>query len=83
MRCIAISLTFLLSTMTAAHAVHCGPKPTDICPCVGSGCKGRLCCVAYVDGKSYWTRADHIWPHRTDQMSPISYPLMPLALPVR
>jgi hypothetical protein len=75
MRRIAISLALLLSTLTAAHA-RCGTTPTDACPCAGSGCKGRFCCVAYVDGKNYWTRADRLWPRSSaNQMSPLIFPL--------
>jgi len=52
MRCFAISLALLLSTLTVAHASRCGTltQPTSDCPCVGSGCKGRYCCLAFVGG---------------------------------
>jgi hypothetical protein len=75
MRCIAISLALLLSTLTVVHARCSGTTPTEACPCIGSGCKGRYCCVAFTDGKNYWARADRLWPRsRADRMNPFIYP---------
>ena len=77
MRCIAISFALLLSTLTVANAGFCGTQtsPSERCPCVGSGCTGRYCCVALAGGKNYWVRADRLWPRsRADRMSPFVYP---------
>jgi hypothetical protein len=83
MRCIFISLALLLSTLTVAHARCSGTSPTPQCPCNGSGCQGRFCCVAFVDGKNYWMRADQLWPRsREERMSPIIFPLA-INAPVR
>jgi hypothetical protein len=73
MRCIAISLALLLSTLTVVHA-RCGFPPAGPCPCAGSGCKGKYCCVALQDGKNYWVRADRLWPRsQADRMTPFIY----------
>jgi hypothetical protein len=79
MRFLLISFALLLSMITAAQARCSGTTPTDACPCNGSGCKGKYCCVAFVDGQNRWARADRLWPRSPEnRMTPF---MLPLAVP--